>query len=682
MRTLRLTLALLGIVVVSAPADASVLKRIFGEEFGATWCTYCPRARCALTDLDTSYGPQFLHVETHVSGSDPFNTAETTARASRYGVSGIPHVMIDGKYPFIGADLCPIMIDAYQEPIESQISDWTYLSPVDITGGMQIVGNQATLTARFTLVDPGFSFTNHQAVLYIYENDVTWCCGYGGVSHWDEVVRMVRTTPVSLTTQGQEVQVVQTLTIGGQSVPINPAKLHAVAVYEQIGGTKETIQATDFTPFANFFVPSFTDRLEALPNGNGIAQFVGTVQNVADNLDVVDLSISGFVGNWNVEFQVEGDSNWYTEYTLPLAGGESAQVTMRVQTDGELLIGQGSLVADSQTSGQHHEVVFQVFNGSRAVLLVDDDGASTYETDFQTGLTSGGYLYNMVSVESGQSGPSAQDLAQYDAVIWQTGFGMVTLTPEDIAALTTYINNGGGLFLQAMEYLSVNGANPFTQNYLGVASYVNNAKADAATGVSGDPITDGMSFPALEWPAPAYNKADVVNPIANATAIFHKQTAEPIAVRYERPNGARTVFNTVLLTAFGNGASPNNKTQVVVRTMDWILGGEDPSDAPVAQLPAPGVSQIMAASPNPFSPSTELRFALSNSAAQEPVKLVLIDAAGRQVRTLVDGTLDAGWHNVGWDGRDESGRQSPSGIYFAVLRSADGSSSSKLTRLE
>jgi hypothetical protein len=624
-------------------------------------------------------------VETHVSGTDPFNTPESAARASRYGVGGIPHVMVDGRHAFIGADLCPIQKESYRAAIESQIENWTYLSPVDITGGLVINGNQATVTARFHLVDDGIQFTNHQAVLFIIENDVTWCCGYGGVNHWDEVVRMVRPTTLSLTTQGQEVEIQQTLTIGGQGVPINPANLHAIAVYEQIGGLKETIQATDFSPFNNFFVPVFTDRIESLPQGNGVALFSGAVHNVAANPDVVDLSISGFNGNWTVEFQVEGDPNWYTELTLPLAANEVVNATVRVQTDGELRIGEGSLVADSQTSGQHHEVAFQVFNSSPAILMVDDDGSSPYETEFTTALTAGGYLYNMVNVASGQSGPTSQEMSQYDAVIWQTGFGQATLTTDDIAALTTFIDNGGGLFLQSMDYLTVNGANPFTQNYLGVASYTNNAKADGANGVADDPITDGMSFPVLQWPAAAYNKADVVNPISGAEAILFRTTPAPvgpIAVRYERPNGARTVFNTVLLTAFGTGADPNNKTQMVIRTMDWILGGDDPSDAPETGLPAPSVSQIMAASPNPFSPGTELRFALSNSASQERVSLVVIDAAGRQVRTLVDGTLDSGYHQVAWDGKDDSGRDTASGLYFAVLRSADGSISSKLTRLE
>jgi hypothetical protein len=589
--------------------------------------------------------------------------------------------VVDGRLDYIGADVCPNQVVTYRNGIEGQIENWNYLTPVEITGGMQIVGNVATVTANFRMLDSGYNYNNHQAVLFIYEDDVTWCCGYGGVSHWDEVVRMVRSTPVSLTFQGQEVQVQQALTLTGQSVPINPANLHAVAVYETIGGTQETIQATNFEPFSNFFVPVFNDRIEAVPAGFGTALFPGSIQNVAENADLVDLSISGFSGSWTVDFQVEGDPNWYTQYSLPLDPAETVDVTLRVQTDGEVRIGEGALVAESQVGGQLFEVAMQVFNGSPAILMVDDDGTSTFETDFTAGLTTSGYLYNLHAVTSGDDGPSTAVMSQYDAVVWQTGFGLSTLSASDIINLRAYLDNGGGLFLQSMEYLSTNGANVFTRDYLGVDSYVNNAKATNCVGVAGDPITDGMSFVPLQWPAPAYNKADRTVPRAEAAAIFHNELSDPVAVRYEMPNGTRTVFNTVMLVAYTNGADPNNRASVVGRTMDWILEN-DPADAPTTDLPTPRVSQMMAASPNPFAPATELRFALSNAAALEPVSLVVIDAAGRQVRTLVDGSLEPGQHQVAWDGRDESGRDAPSGLYFAVLRTVDGASSSKLTRLE
>jgi agmatine/peptidylarginine deiminase len=71
--------------------------------------------------------------------------------------------------------------------------------------------------------------------------------------------------------------------------------------------------------------------------------------------------------------------------------------------------------------------------------------------------------------------------------------------------------------------------------------------------------------------------------------------------------------------------------------------------------------------PNPFNPMTtfsfELRFA-------DQAELVVVDARGRLVRTLVQGQQDAGHHEVIWDGQDDRGRQVPSGVYFYRLRAA------------
>ena len=40
---------------------------------------------------------------------------------------------------------------------------------------------------------------------------------------------------------------------------------------------------------------------------------------------------------------------------------------------------------------------------------------------------------------------------------------------------------------------------------------------------------------------------------------------------------------------------------------------------------------------------------------------------GQLLRTLLDDNCAAGWHTVGWDGRDESGRKMESGVYFYNL---------------
>jgi hypothetical protein len=70
-------------------------------------------------------------------------------------------------------------------------------------------------------------------------------------------------------------------------------------------------------------------------------------------------------------------------------------------------------------------------------------------------------------------------------------------------------------------------------------------------------------------------------------------------------------------------------------------------------------------SPNPFNPSTAIRFVLPESA---PVSLRIYDEAGRVVRVMLAETpLPAGEHQVEWNGVDGSGVGARSGVYFYEL---------------
>lgn len=85
-------------------------------------------------------------------------------------------------------------------------------------------------------------------------------------------------------------------------------------------------------------------------------------------------------------------------------------------------------------------------------------------------------------------------------------------------------------------------------------------------------------------------------------------------------------------------------------------------DASTAAPSSPMVAVSLAPNaPNPFNPSTEIAFSLSHDGTT--VALRIYDLAGRLVRTLVDGTLDAGRHTARWDGADARGRPAPSGVY-------------------
>jgi agmatine deiminase len=72
--------------------------------------------------------------------------------------------------------------------------------------------------------------------------------------------------------------------------------------------------------------------------------------------------------------------------------------------------------------------------------------------------------------------------------------------------------------------------------------------------------------------------------------------------------------------------------------------------------------------PNPFNPSTTFSFELKYS---EQVRLYVLDARGRQVRKLIDGTeCQSGLTEINWNGKDDSGRELPSGTYLFVLEAA------------
>lgn|GEM_PF-423570 len=68
--------------------------------------------------------------------------------------------------------------------------------------------------------------------------------------------------------------------------------------------------------------------------------------------------------------------------------------------------------------------------------------------------------------------------------------------------------------------------------------------------------------------------------------------------------------------------------------------------------------------PNPFSPSTQLSFTLPSAGY---ARLAIYDIRGREVRVLVDSSLEPGPHGREWDGRDKDSRPVSSGIYFARL---------------
>jgi len=89
--------------------------------------------------------------------------------------------------------------------------------------------------------------------------------------------------------------------------------------------------------------------------------------------------------------------------------------------------------------------------------------------------------------------------------------------------------------------------------------------------------------------------------------------------------------------------------------------------------------QLEANYPNPFNPSTTVRFSLP-AAAQ--VHLIIYNVHGQLVRTLRDQRFGTGYHQVVWNGWDDTGKPVASGVYFLQMRASRESASAEFVQVK
>ena len=98
---------------------------------------------------------------------------------------------------------------------------------------------------------------------------------------------------------------------------------------------------------------------------------------------------------------------------------------------------------------------------------------------------------------------------------------------------------------------------------------------------------------------------------------------------------------------------------------------------PVAHLPI--TSGLQSNYPNPFNSSTQIPYRISTSS---PVRLVIHNALGQAVRTLVDEFQAVGAYQVSWDGRDRRGGRVANGVYLYRLQAGAVAQVRKMIVLE
>jgi len=93
-----------------------------------------------------------------------------------------------------------------------------------------------------------------------------------------------------------------------------------------------------------------------------------------------------------------------------------------------------------------------------------------------------------------------------------------------------------------------------------------------------------------------------------------------------------------------------------------VLTAVEPPPTP-EPTPPPARAALAQNRPNPFNPVTTIGYSVPGS-KPERVTLRIFTASGRLVRTLVSRPVEPGYHEARWDGKDDNGRDSASGVYL------------------
>lgn len=183
--------------------------------------------------------------------------------------------------------------------------------------------------------------------------------------------------------------------------------------------------------------------------------------------------------------------------------------------------------------------------------------------------------------------PSAADLAPFRVVLWR---------PEELGdvptglreALTTYLGQGGSLFVCSFDLLSrlsLPSDVAFRSNVLHVATFEVDQGADTITASPADPVGAGIDtyldyslFPdasivGLNWP----DGPDALELAPDAVEVFRNDAGNPVGLRFPRTGSdspSRVVFCSFPLEAVPlEGDPPNNRLTFLGNALEFLVPG-------------------------------------------------------------------------------------------------------------
>ena len=110
--------------------------------------------------------------------------------------------------------------------------------------------------------------------------------------------------------------------------------------------------------------------------------------------------------------------------------------------------------------------------------------------------------------------------------------------------------------------------------------------------------------------------------------------------------------------------------KIIMGELDYV---QQMSDEILENIPS--IFSLSQNYPNPFNPVTKLDY---NLPLRSRINISIYNVLGQEIKTLVNGVKEYGYHSTTWNGQDNVGRDMASGVYFARISSQDFTKTRKM----
>lgn len=149
-------------------------------------------------------------------------------------------------------------------------------------------------------------------------------------------------------------------------------------------------------------------------------------------------------------------------------------------------------------------------------------------------------------------------------------------------------------------------------------------------------------------------------PFSPAASVWHERVQNVGGVDYTRvdmtfPYGFSYVYDPI-----GKASAGPSKRSLLLKEILEAFGKSTNPGAVTGNAPLPSQLVVERNLPNPFNPTTTIRF---RAPANGEVRVRIYNLRGELVRQLFDEKVEAGAHQVVWNGTDDRGATVASGVY-------------------